>query len=83
MILCDIGLPGEMNGYGVARALRGESAMEGTLIVALTGYGQDEDRKLARAAGFDAHLTKPVAQSTLERLLSELARLPEARAARG
>ncbi|XYH93159.1 ATP-binding protein [Sorangium sp. So ce1128] len=84
VILCDIGLPGEMNGYGVARALRGESAMQGTLIVALTGYGQDEDRKLAHAAGFDAHLTKPVAQATLERLLAELAPLPEAaRAARG
>ncbi|MGK3961571.1 ATP-binding protein [Sorangium sp. So ce118] len=84
VILCDIGLPGEMNGYGVARALRGESAMEGTLMVALTGYGQDEDRKLACAAGFDAHLTKPVAQATLERLLAELAPLPEAaRAARG
>ncbi|XXY51266.1 ATP-binding protein [Sorangium sp. So ce269] len=84
VILCDIGLPGEMNGYGVARALRGESAMEGTLMVALTGYGQDEDRKLARAAGFDAHLTKPVAQATLERLLAELAPSPEAsRAARG
>ncbi|HTN86226.1 MAG TPA: ATP-binding protein [Sorangium sp.] len=84
VILCDIGLPGEMNGYGVARALRGESALEGTLMVALTGYGQEEDRKLAHAAGFDAHLTKPVAQSTLERLLAELAPLPEAaRAARG
>ncbi|WP_437923322.1 ATP-binding protein [Sorangium sp. So ce291] len=84
VILCDIGLPGAMNGYGVARALRGESALEGTLIVALTGYGQDEDRKLAHAAGFDAHLTKPVAQATLERLLAELAPLPEAaRAARG
>ncbi|XXT14963.1 ATP-binding protein [Sorangium sp. So ce429] len=84
VILCDIGLPGEMNGYGVAQALRGESALEGTLMVALTGYGQDEDRQLARAAGFDAHLTKPVAQATLERLLAELAPLPEAaRSARG
>ncbi|MGK3987832.1 ATP-binding protein [Sorangium sp. So ce136] len=84
VILCDIGLPGEVNGYGVARALRGESALEGTLMVALTGYGQDEDRKLAHSAGFDAHLTKPVAQATLERLLAELAPSPEAaRAARG
>ncbi|WP_437661928.1 ATP-binding protein [Sorangium sp. So ce1182] len=83
VILCDIGLPGEVNGYGVARALRGESAMEGTLMVALTGYGQDEDRKLASAAGFDAHLTKPVAQATLERLLAELAPSPEAARAAG
>ncbi|WP_437806330.1 hybrid sensor histidine kinase/response regulator [Sorangium sp. So ce1078] len=73
VILCDIGLPGAMNGYGVARVLRAESAMRKTLLVALTGYGQDDDRKLAHAAGFDAHLTKPVAQAMLERLLAELA----------
>ncbi|WP_437995370.1 ATP-binding protein [Sorangium sp. So ce185] len=77
VILCDIGLPGATNGYGVARLLRAESAMRKTLLVALTGYGQDDDRKLARAAGFDAHLTKPVAQGMLERLLAELAPLPE------
>ncbi|WP_433926409.1 ATP-binding protein [Sorangium cellulosum] len=83
VILCDIGLPGDMNGYGVARALRGESATRATLMVALTGYGQDDDRRLAHAAGFDAHLTKPVTQAMLERLLAELAAPPgEARGAR-
>ncbi|WP_437730037.1 ATP-binding protein [Sorangium sp. So ce1335] len=73
VILCDIGLPGDMNGYGVARALRGESALKATRMVALTGYGQDDDRRLAHAAGFDAHLTKPVTQAMLERLLADLA----------
>ncbi|WP_437284141.1 ATP-binding protein [Sorangium sp. So ce406] len=84
VILCDIGLPGDMNGYGVARALRGESATRATLMVALTGYGQDDDRRLAHAAGFDAHLTKPVTQAMLERLLADIASLPgDARGARG
>ncbi|WP_438022035.1 ATP-binding protein [Sorangium sp. So ce233] len=78
VILCDIGLPGDMNGYGVARALRGESVTRATLMVALTGYGQDDDRRLAHAAGFDAHLTKPVTQAMLERLLAELASPPGA-----
>ncbi|KYF73247.1 ATP-binding protein [Sorangium cellulosum] len=78
VILCDIGLPGDMNGYGVARALRSESATRATLMVALTGYGQDDDRRLAHAAGFDAHLTKPVTQAMLERLLAELASPPGA-----
>ncbi|WP_437685125.1 ATP-binding protein [Sorangium sp. So ce176] len=78
VILCDIGLPGDMNGYGVARALRSESATRATLMVALTGYGQDDDRRLAHAAGFDAHLTKPVTQAMLERLLAELASPSEA-----
>ncbi|WP_434041031.1 MULTISPECIES: ATP-binding protein [Sorangium] len=78
VILCDIGLPGDMNGYGVAQALRSESATRATLMVALTGYGQDDDRRLAHAAGFDAHLTKPVTQAMLERLLAELASPPGA-----
>ncbi|WP_437774449.1 hybrid sensor histidine kinase/response regulator [Sorangium sp. So ce1097] len=84
VILCDIGLPGDMSGYCVARALRGDSALRATRMVALTGYGQDDDRRLAHAAGFDAHLTKPVTQAMLERLLAELASPPgSARGARG
>ncbi|WP_437669303.1 hybrid sensor histidine kinase/response regulator [Sorangium sp. So ce131] len=78
VILCDIGLPGVLNGYGVVRALRAEGGMTGTSIVALTGYGQEDDRRRAHAAGFDAHVTKPVTPATLERLLAELPSAPVA-----
>ena len=55
--IVDLGLPG-LDGYGVARALRGKYGA-GIRIVALTGYGQPEDRRRTREAGFDAHVTKP------------------------
>jgi CheY-like chemotaxis protein len=58
VILLDIGLP-DIDGYTVAHRLRGE-ALGGDLLVALTGYGEAEDRERARKAGFDRHLTKPV-----------------------
>ena len=58
-VLLDIGLPG-INGYEVARRLRLLPHLKGVKIVAMTGYGQDTDRQLAREAGFDSHLTKPV-----------------------
>jgi CheY-like chemotaxis protein len=70
IILLDIGLPA-MDGYEVARRLR--AAGINSTIVALTGYGQKEDIKRALNAGFDAHLTKPVEMSRLERLLLRLA----------
>jgi PAS domain S-box-containing protein len=59
-VLLDIGLPKGMDGYEVARRLRGQQELEGVLLVAVTGYGQDEDRRRSREAGFDAHLVKPV-----------------------
>src|SRR4051812_5079159 len=69
IVLSDIGLPGEMDGYEVARALR---ATTGTpaFLVALSGYGQQQDKERALAAGFDAHMTKPVDAAALERLLA-------------
>lgn len=60
LILCDIGLPGELDGYAVARALRGDPDTATSFVVALTGYGQEDDRQRARAAGFDVHATKPL-----------------------
>ncbi|MCC2667839.1 MAG: histidine kinase [Armatimonadetes bacterium] len=73
LVLLDIGLP-EMDGYEVARRLRADPTLRGTLLVALTGYGQESDRQRAREAGFDYHLTKPVDPQELERLLSTLLR---------
>jgi signal transduction histidine kinase len=69
IILLDIGLP-EIDGYEVARRLRKLEALERTYLIALTGYGQAEDRRRARSAGFDEHMIKP---ADLERLRTALA----------
>jgi len=72
-VLVDIGLPG-IDGYEVAKRLRAHDRsmqMNGMLLIALTGYGQDEDRIRSEQAGFDHHLVKPVAQNVLEDLLRE------------
>lgn len=70
--LCDIGLPGGMDGYTLARLLRGADETAGIHLIALSGYGQEEDRRQARQAGFDQHLTKPVDPLTLAKLLETL-----------
>jgi signal transduction histidine kinase/CheY-like chemotaxis protein len=59
VILCDIGLPGQMDGYEVARAIRADPSLRAVRLIALTGYGQQEDRHRADQAGFDSHVTKP------------------------
>ncbi|HEV3341531.1 MAG TPA: ATP-binding protein [Pirellulales bacterium] len=64
VILLDIGLP-RMDGYEVARRLRELAEMKAVLLVALTGYGQDEDRRRSAEAGFDSHLVKPVSLEAL------------------
>jgi CheY-like chemotaxis protein len=66
--LVDIGLP-EMSGNEVARRIRAILSAEDILLVALTGYGGEADVDLARAAGFDAHFTKPLELAQLDRLL--------------
>jgi CheY-like chemotaxis protein len=72
VILLDIGLP-DVNGYEVARRIR-TSGWGGKLpLVAVTGWGQDDDRRRAFDAGFDHHLTKPVAPEAVESLMSALA----------
>jgi len=68
--LLDIGLPG-MNGYELARRMREERSLEGTLLIAVTGYGQMHDRARASACGFHHHLVKPVEFGALQRLLRE------------
>jgi CheY-like chemotaxis protein len=70
-VLLDIGLPG-MDGFEVARRLRQESEMRQAVLVALTGYGQDEDRRKSLEAGFDHHLTKPVDFAVLKNLIDSL-----------
>lgn len=72
IVLCDIGLPGGMDGYAVAQTLRNDPGFMQTRLIALTGYGQEQDQKRSLQAGFDAHLTKPVDFPDLERLLSEM-----------
>jgi signal transduction histidine kinase/FixJ family two-component response regulator len=68
VVLLDIGLPG-MDGYQVAGALRALPDLAGTLLIALTGYGQPSDRQRSLAAGFDHHLVKPVDLEDLQRLV--------------
>jgi signal transduction histidine kinase len=68
IVLLDISMP-EMDGYEVAKKIRGELGLGDALLVALTGYGEDRHRRLAREAGFDQHVTKPVDASKLEDLL--------------
>ena len=69
VVLLDIGMPG-MDGYEVARRIRQESESQPPLLVALTGYVQESDRRTAREAGFDRHLEKPVDLPALRDLLS-------------
>ena len=61
-----------MSGLEVARELRRRQELARTRLVALTGWGQPEDRRLTEAAGFDAHLTKPADPRELEQLLKRL-----------
>jgi signal transduction histidine kinase/ActR/RegA family two-component response regulator len=70
-LLLDIGLP-DVNGYELARTIRAAPWAEGMVLIAVTGWGQDEDRRRALEAGFDHHLTKPIAAETLESLLQSL-----------
>jgi PAS domain S-box-containing protein len=70
-VLLDIGLP-DIDGYQLAAKIREAPWGRGILLIAVTGWGQEEDRRRAFAAGFDHHLTKPVAAETLESLLQAL-----------
>ncbi|HEX4457807.1 MAG TPA: ATP-binding protein, partial [Polyangia bacterium] len=71
MALLDIGLP-VMDGYELARRLRAMHGLEHIKLVAVTGYGQPSDRQKSEAAGFDAHLVKPITVETLQRTLATL-----------
>ena len=71
VIFSDIAMPG-MSGYELAQRIRASTNFPQPVLIALTGYGQDSDRQMAREAGFDHHLTKPVGLQTLEQLLAGL-----------
>ena len=71
VVICDISMPG-MGGYELAYHLREDLGLRDSLLVALSGYAQDEDRQRSQAAGFNAHLTKPVCLDNLKRLLAEI-----------
>jgi PAS domain S-box-containing protein len=77
VVLCDIGLPGGMNGYQVASRFRNHPALRTAYLVAVTGYGQEEDRRDAQAAGFDYHVTKPVSHHQLQQILGDRPRFSD------
>jgi CheY-like chemotaxis protein len=70
VVLLDIGMP-RMNGYEAARHIRQQPWGKEMLLVALTGWGQEDDRRRTLEAGFDHHLTKPVEPKVLEELLAD------------
>jgi two-component system CheB/CheR fusion protein len=70
VVICDIGLPG-LNGWDVARELRRNPVSAHTKLIAVSGYGTDEDRIRSRQAGFDCHLVKPAEPEVLQKYLCE------------
>jgi len=70
LVILDIGLPG-MDGFEVARAIRANPAVSGVHIIALSGWGRPEDRRLAAEAGFDRHFSKPIGLDELEQMLDD------------
>jgi CheY-like chemotaxis protein len=71
LALVDIGLP-DIDGYEVARRIRADEGGAGVRLVALTGYGQPEDRRRALEAGFEEHMVKPIDPERLTELLDAL-----------
>lgn len=71
VVLLDIGLP-KLNGYEVAQRIRGAQWGATMYLIAVTGWGQDEDRQRSTEVGLDLHMVKPVEPAALERLLTEL-----------
>ena len=71
VVLLDIGLP-KLNGYEVAQRIRKQAWGESMFLIAVTGWGQDEDRQRSSEVGLNVHMVKPVEPSALERLLATL-----------
>ena len=71
LVMLDIGMP-RMNGHEACRRIRDTAGLENTVMIAVTGWGQDEDRLRSQEAGFDLHLTKPIDPAAVESLLATL-----------
>jgi CheY-like chemotaxis protein len=69
VIVMDIGMP-RLNGYDTARKIRKQPWADNVVLIALTGWGQTEDKRRAKEAGFDHHLVKPVDPTTLARIIN-------------
>ena len=76
VLLCDIGLPGGMDGYEVARRFRADPLLSSVHLIAVTGWGHPDDRRKALEAGFNLHLTKPVGPERLQAVLAAVPQLP-------
>jgi CheY-like chemotaxis protein len=70
-VLLDIGLP-KLNGYEASRRIRGQPWGQNVALIAVTGWGQEDDLRRSQEAGFDHHMVKPVDPQALMRLLAEL-----------
>jgi len=74
VIISDLGLPGGMDGYAIAKTIRDDPQYQDVYLIALSGYGQEEDRKKAQESGFDLHLVKPVDPAALKRAFENVTR---------
>jgi CheY-like chemotaxis protein len=72
-VICDLGLPGDMDGHAVARAFRAGPRLHHTRLIAVSGYSQPKDHSNAKQAGFDRLVPKPITGEILEALLNEAA----------
>jgi CheY-like chemotaxis protein len=74
LVICDISLSGELDGYDVAAEIRREDRLNSTFLVALSGYGRPEDKIKSKSAGFDQHLTKPTDFDALLQIINNFDR---------
>jgi CheY-like chemotaxis protein len=72
IVLLDIGMP-RLNGYEACRKIREQAWATAVIIIAVTGWGQDDDRRRSKEAGFDLHLVKPLDPLVVERMMRDLA----------
>lgn len=72
VVICDISLSGNLDGYDIAAEIRRHEHLKSTLLIALSGYGRPEDKERSKAAGFNEHLTKPTDFDALIELINGL-----------
>lgn len=74
VIICDISLSGDLDGYDVAEKIRRHDQLKSTFLIALSGYGRPEDKEKSKSAGFDVHITKPTDFDALIELINSFDR---------